>query len=206
MGPRQCRGCWGGGGGKGLALLLDGVKCTFSFGKKGPTRPGIERLIGQGRGPRAGRATAPGEREGAGAQPLPVGTQPPQEPGPRDWGTRAPRLQAFRLTASQVLGDQVCLVMLGEVVTPHETLLTLGTLEALIAWKRRRRHPHSHLSTRSSTGGVLSSHPGLVASHHASFSFPLPQFPTFDNLPAPQPKRPASSQAGLLCPDCLPWT
>lgn len=51
VGTPAVSGCWGGGGGKGLALLLDGVKCTFSFGKKGPTRPGIERLIGQGRVP-----------------------------------------------------------------------------------------------------------------------------------------------------------
>ena len=34
--------------------------------------------------------------------------------------------------ALQVLRDQVGLVMLGEVVTPHEALLTLGTLEAFV--------------------------------------------------------------------------
>lgn len=36
--------------------------------------------------------------------------------------------------ALQVLRDQVGLVMFGEVVTPHEALLTLGTLEAFVPW------------------------------------------------------------------------
>lgn len=42
----------------------------------------------------------------------------------------------------QVLRNQVGLVMLGEVVTPHEALLTLGTLEALVPWEEETMVTH----------------------------------------------------------------
>lgn len=49
--------------------------------------------------------------------------------------------------ALQILRDQVGLVMFGEVVTPHEALLTLGTLEAFVPWEEEMpitHKAHSH--------------------------------------------------------------
>lgn len=81
------------------------------------------------------------------AEPLPVGTVAQQEPGlrrardsmgllsARGPGRTRAGLHLWGLLpqlALQVLRDQVGLVMLGEVVTPHEALLTLGTLEAFV--------------------------------------------------------------------------
>ena len=48
--------------------------------------------------------------------------------------------------ALQVLRDQVGLVMLGEVVTPHEALLTLGTLEAFVPWEEEMPVTHRYVS------------------------------------------------------------
>lgn len=52
--------------------------------------------------------------------------------------------------ALQVLRDQVGLVMLGEMVTPHEALLTLGTLEAFVPWEEEMPITHrAHVQTLS---------------------------------------------------------
>lgn len=48
--------------------------------------------------------------------------------------------------ALQVLRDQVGLIMLGEVVTPHEALLTLGTLEAFVPWEEEMPVTHRYVS------------------------------------------------------------
>lgn len=53
------------------------------------------------------------------------------DPGQSDGGFHLQGL--LPQSALQVLRDKVGLVMLGEVVTPHEALLTLGTLKALVA-------------------------------------------------------------------------
>lgn len=90
------------------------------WGSRAPSCGDSRRTEGRGGGwPRAARA---GEGEGA-----------PFHQGPRqdaDEGLylrgRPPQL------ALQVLRDQVGLVMLGEMVTPHEALLTLGTFEAFV--------------------------------------------------------------------------
>lgn len=50
--------------------------------------------------------------------------------------------------ALQVLRDQVGLVMLGEMVTPHEALLTLGTLKAFVPWEEEMPVTNSHVHTR----------------------------------------------------------
>lgn len=83
----------------------------------------------------------------------------------------------------QVLCDQVGLVMLSEVVTPHEALLTLGALEAFVPWEEktpvtsmRMCHPTGLRTsardlTCSHTGSAPSTHQALQA-HLASLSLP----------------------------------
>lgn len=139
-----------------------------------PTRPGLERLVGHGQGPRSGEREAPGQSQQASeggeygaAEPRPVGTVAEQEG--RGWGRtqyshgplfhQGPRqdtdgglhLQGFLpQLALQVLRDQVGLVMLGEMVTPHEALLTLGTLEAFVPWEEEMPITHrAHVQTLS---------------------------------------------------------
>lgn len=59
--------------------------------------------------------------------------------------------------ALQVLRDQVGLVMLGEMVTPHEALLTLGTLEAFVPWGRRdavTQSPRAGMLSQPGRGGA----------------------------------------------------
>lgn len=99
--------------------------------------PGLVRGKGQGR--------AKGFRRGecGAAEPLPVRTVAKQEGGaegrPRAAGPPFPRGTASSgfppQWALQVLRDQVGLVMFGEVVTPHEAFLALGTLKAFVPWE-----------------------------------------------------------------------
>lgn len=61
---------------------------------------------------------------------------PPSHQGPRQDTDEGLYLRGLSpQLALQVLRDQVGLVMLGEMVTPHEALLTLGTLEAFVPWE-----------------------------------------------------------------------
>lgn len=77
------------------------------------------------------------------------------DPGQSDGGFHLQGL--LPQSALQVLRDKVGLVMLGEVVTPHEALLTLGTLKALVTWEEERTvskeptYRHRHSPTRRST-------------------------------------------------------
>lgn len=68
-------------------------------------------------------------QEGAAAGPGQRGVPLSQRPGGTSGAVSVGRLPQQTL---QVLCDQVGLVMLGEVVTPHEALLTLGALEAFV--------------------------------------------------------------------------
>lgn len=64
---------------------------------------------------------------------------------------RGLHLQGRRPQAAlQVLCDQVGLVMLGEVVAPHEALLTLGALEAFVPWEEERPVTHPARGHRGS--------------------------------------------------------
>ena len=82
-----------------------------------------------------------------GAEGGPGHPEPPFHQGPRQDTDRGLYLQGLPpQLALQVLRDQVGLVMLGEMVAPHEALLTLGTLEAFVPWEDEMRvtqSPHA---------------------------------------------------------------
>lgn len=81
--------------------------------------------------------------------------------------------------ALQVLRDQVGLVMLGEMVTSHEALLTLGTLETFVPWEDKM---HVTQSPRAdmvpADNGVrvrCEGHPVKLSSTPCSTRLPLTQ-------------------------------
>lgn len=114
--------------------------------------PGLVRGKGQGRAKGFSRG------ECGAAEPLPARTAAEQEGGaegrPRTAGP--PFHQGAASSgfppqwALQVLRDQVRLVMFGEVITPHEALLTLGTLKAFVPWEEEMAITHgAHSQTPS---------------------------------------------------------
>lgn len=92
------------------------------------------------RGKGQGRAKGFRRGECGAAEPRPVRTAAKQEGGAEGGrgllSTGAIASSGFLPQwALQVLRDQVGLVMFGEVVTPHEAFLTLGTLKAFVPWE-----------------------------------------------------------------------
>lgn len=89
---------------------------------------GLEREASRGSGAPSCGGQSQNRREGPTAA-----WGPPFHQGPRQDTDEGLCLRGLPpQLALQVLRDQVGLVMLGEMVTPHEALLTLGTLEAFV--------------------------------------------------------------------------